>query len=84
MIVFDANRPNLSKTKLYKELILSTSANDEWEVALVDIQYPQNWPNILETTQLAFIVEIDSEARDNNLLFARRPSVPMTHFDGAL
>jgi len=39
---------------------------------------------ILETTQLAFIVEIDSEARDNNRLWGGRQAGPKTDFDGSL
>ena len=83
MELFPDNRPNLFKTKLYKELTLGNSS-EEWEVALIDIQYPQNWPNILETTQLAFIVELDKTVRQNERLMPGRPAGPMNDFDGAL
>ena len=57
--LFPQNRANSFKTQLVRELNLS--ARGEWEVALVDIQFSQNWPNVLEKTSLALIYEQDRE-----------------------
>ena len=54
--VFPKNKPNSYKTKLCKTIDLPGSAED-WEVALVDIQFPPNWPNVLNDSWLAFILE---------------------------
>ena len=55
MKLYPENRANSYKTKLYKALDLSPS--EDYEVALVDILYPQNWPNMFETTELTVIIE---------------------------
>ena len=54
---FPENKSNSYKTKLFKRLDLPGRA----EVALIDVQFPPNWPNVLESTELAVIVELDSE-----------------------
>ena len=59
--LFPANRPQKFRTQLIKRLNLGGGGFglDEWEVALVDIQFPQNWPNVLENTCIGFIVCFD-------------------------
>lgn len=37
---------------------IQCSPPHQWEFALIDIQFPHNWPNVLETTYLGFFVEI--------------------------
>ena len=49
--LFPENRANSYRTKLCKALNLGGS-DSEWEVALVDIAFPQNWQNILESTEI--------------------------------
>ena len=60
MVQFPENNPNSYKTKLFKKIDLAGRA-DDWEVALIDVQFPSNWPNVLESTLLALIIEFPSD-----------------------
>ena len=64
--LYPGNRPNSYKTKLCKELDLPTG---EWEMALVDVQFPLHWPNLMEPTDLAFVVEPETSQRPNDKNF---------------
>jgi len=58
--LFSSNRANSFRTKLCKTLELGNSSPDssgDWEVALVDIQFPENWPNVLESTEIDVILQ---------------------------
>ena len=55
--LFPENRANSYRTKLFKTLDLGGGGESEWEVALVDIAYPQNWANVLESTDIEIILE---------------------------
>ena len=75
-------RLNSYKTKLCKELDLPTG---EWEMALVDKQYPLHWRNLMESTDLAFIDEADPSLRSKDNNFAPIGiNIDMSMFDGAL
>ena len=54
MSYYPENRANAYKTKLIRALDMSTA---EWDVALIDVQFPQNWPNVLDETSLVFIIQ---------------------------
>ena len=41
--IFQYNRPNASTTQVCKEL----NVKGECEAAIIDIQFPRSWPNIL-------------------------------------
>ena len=55
--LFPENRANSYRTKPYKTLDLGGDGESEWEGALVDIGFPQNWPNILESTDIEMVLE---------------------------
>jgi len=80
--LYPRNRPNSYKTQLCNELDLPTG---EWEMALVDIQYPIHWPNLMESTDLAFIVEPDPSLRSKDKNFSPIGiNIDMSMFEGAL
>ena len=70
--LYPKNRPNCFTTKLCKSL--DFGGCEDWEVALMNIQYPVNWPNVLESSDLAFIVEMSEIYRDNAAL--KPPTLP--------
>ena len=45
--LFPANKPNSYRVQLQKTLHLEPN---QWEVAMVDIQFPNNWYNLLKST----------------------------------
>ena len=49
--IFPDNKPNSFKTNLAFPLEL----DGDWEVAIIDIQYPHNWNNVLEGELITFI-----------------------------
>ena len=55
--LFPENRANSYRTKLYKTLDLGGGGESDWEVALVDIAFPHNWANILESTEIEMVLE---------------------------
>lgn len=59
--LFVHNRANSYRIQLMKPI--ECSPPNQWEFALVDIQFPHNWPNVLETTYLGFFVEILPDMR---------------------
>ena len=69
MKLYPENRANSYRTKLYKAVDLSPS--EDYEMALVDILYPQNWPNIFETTEFTVLTEhhgsFHSASRENQI-----------------
>lgn len=60
--MFRDNRANSYRVHLMKPI--ECKPPNQWEFALMDIQFPHNWPNVLETTFLAFFVEIQPTLRD--------------------
>ena len=58
---FPGNKPNSYKTRLQKTLHLELN---EWEFALVDVQYPQKYLNLLESCSFGVAIRPeDDEAR---------------------
>ena len=56
--IFPENKPNAYKTLLQKNICLQP---EQWEFALVDIQYPQNWFNLFESSSLGIVIRPASE-----------------------
>ena len=77
--LFPTNRSQKYRTQLIKRLHLGGSGFglDEWEVALVDIQFPQNWPNVLEHTAIGFIVCYDQKAHGQSPIVCDIPPFMM-------
>lgn len=61
--LFPSNQPNSYKIKLMRPIRCVPPS--DWEFALIDIQFPHNWPNVLESTQLAFFVELRDRSIQN-------------------
>ena len=83
--LFPTNRAQKYRTQLIKRLHLGGSGFglDEWKVALVDIQFPQNWPNVLEHTSIGFIVCYDREAHGQSPTVFERPPFMMSVLQNA-
>lgn len=56
--IYPNNKPNAYKIKLQKTVHLEPN---QWEFAMVDIQFPGNWLNLLETTSIGLVVRVDTE-----------------------
>ena len=82
--LYPQNRPNSYKTKLAKPVKLGNGVTSDWEVALVDLQFPQNWPNVLEESELAIIVETDRGLMEKEPAPNLMPSADMTPMAGSL
>ena len=64
--LFPENRANSYGTKLYKTLDLGGGGECDWEVALVDIAFPHNWANILESTEIEMVLERIAKAQSGS------------------
>ena len=81
--IFPQNQANSFRVQLPRPLTLTPPEN--WEVALVHIQFPQNWPNVIEPTRMAFVVQFDTDAFDEGIdkprLLARPAAVQDPDFE---
>ena len=50
--LYPSNKPNDYSTQLSKELLLQ----GDWEAAILDLQYPHSWPNVLDDTEVGVLV----------------------------
>ena len=53
---YPQNKPNCYSTRLPDEIALP----GEWEVAIVDIQYPYRWKNVPKTVEYSITIQHSS------------------------
>ena len=84
--IFPQNQPNSFRVQLPRPLLLTPLEN--WEVGLVHVQFPQNWPNVIESTRLGLIVQFETDAFAEGAVKPRQtrrpPSVQDSDFEESM